>query len=103
MAYCGPRGLPLSEFLRWPAGDQDAALDWADFEARRCTACGTHPDEWAADPLAYHAHLEQCRGCKEQQRISESAEARQERGVHVRIAMGPAAACPRCQPLPDDD
>jgi tRNA(Ile)-lysidine synthase TilS/MesJ len=102
MAYCGPRGIALSDFLRWDVQDQADALDWAEFEARRCPQCGTHPDEWADDPLAYHAHLEQCPGCKERQRLTESPEAQQGRGIYVRSAVGPAAECPRCRPFDDD-
>jgi hypothetical protein len=100
MAYCGPRGLPLSQFLRWSHADQDAALDWQVYEAGRCRGCGTHPDEWAGDRYAFHAHFEQCPGCKEKQRLAEAPEAA-ERGVFPVVARGPATACPRCRP--DDD
>jgi hypothetical protein len=102
MAYCGPRGIALSQFLRWPRTDQDAALAWAAFEGRRCRTCGTHPDEWADDSAAFHAHLQQCKGCQAQQRLAETPEAKQGRGVTVVMAAGPAGACPRCRP-PDDD
>lgn len=99
MAYCGPRGIALDTFLSWPKRSQDAALEWAAFEARRCKSCGTHPDEWADDPLAFHAHLQQCKGCQEQQRVAESPEAKQGRGITATCAQGPAHACPRCKPL----
>lgn len=101
MAYCGPRGLALSDFLKWSKKDQDAALEWTSYEARRCRSCGTHPDEWAEDRFAYHAHLSQCKGCQRQQGLSEAASAIGERGVSAVMAAGPAMDCPQCKP--DDD
>ena len=101
MAYCGPKGIPLSEFLRWDQSDQDAALEWAAYEARRCGNCGTHPDEWdEGGAAAFHAHLTQCKGCQEQQRAAEAPEAAG-RGVYAVVLAGPPATCPRCQPLDD--
>lgn len=103
MSYCGPRGIELDAFLRWSPRSQAAALAWAAADARKCKRCGTDPDEWAADPLAFHAHLQQCKGCQEQQRATESPDARQGRGIAAVVVPGPAGACPRCQPLEDDD
>lgn len=100
MAYCGPRGIALSDFLRWDRKDQEAALDWAAFEARRCGQCGTHPDEWADDKLAYHAHLDECRGCRQRQRLANTDEAKRGEGRYVVMSAGPAAECQRCKPLP---
>ncbi len=40
MAYCGPRGIPLTEFLAWDETDQDAALAWQSYESRRCREDG---------------------------------------------------------------
>jgi len=102
MAYCGPRALALSDFLRWAQKDQDAALEWSAYESRRCRSCGTHPDEWADDRFAYHAHLSQCKGCQRQQGLSEASETRTERGVSAVMAPGPALECPQCQPDDDD-
>jgi hypothetical protein len=102
MAYCGPRGIELDAFLRWSEGSQRAALEWMKFEGRRCKSCGTHPDEWAEERYAYHAHLAQCKGCQHQQRLTESRDAQEAgRGVYAVMAYGPAAACPQC--MPDDD
>jgi hypothetical protein len=101
MAYCGPRGIELDTFLRWSPRSQEAALDWADYEGRRCQRCGTHPQDWAEDRYAHHAHLNQCRGCQEQQRLSESPDAKEGRGVYVVIASGPATDCPACRPSDD--
>lgn len=110
MAYCGPRRIPLSVFLgrvvrpgvdpEWLPSDQEAALSWTEFEARRCSHCGTHPDEWAEDRMAYHAHLKECQGCKQQQRRSASdEEAKRGEGRYVVMAGGPAADCPQCRPI----
>jgi hypothetical protein len=104
MAYCGPRGIALSTFLRWPRSDQDAALDWADYEAGRCRNCFTHPDEWGDNPLAFHAHPDQCKGCQARERMAQAPGVDDgQRGVTIRIAHGPAAACPRCRPDDTDD
>lgn len=102
MAYCGPRGIELDAFLRWSPASQRAALDWQAFEGRRCKNCGTHPDEWADDPFAYHAHLNQCKGCQRQQGLSEAAEVKTERGVFAVMAGGHPAHCPQCRPDDDD-
>jgi hypothetical protein len=98
MAYCGPRGIPLTEFLRWESRDQEAALAWSAFEGHRCKSCGTHPDEWAADKLAYHAHLTECRGCKQLQRLRNTKEAKEGDGRFAVMAGGGAAHCPQCMP-----
>lgn len=98
MAYCGPRGIPLSQFLQWPRADQDAALSWSAFENRRCKSCGTHPDEWDDDRLAYHAHLTECRGCKQSQRLAARDDAQRGEGRYVVMAGGSAANCQQCNP-----
>ncbi|NUR28508.1 MAG: hypothetical protein HOV83_22160 [Catenulispora sp.] len=107
MAYCGPRGIPLSVFLgravgpsdpQWLPDDRDAALGWAEFEGRRCKNCGTHPEEWADDKYAYHAHLTECIGCRQQQRRAEQDDAKEGHGRYAAMASGSAADCPRCKP-----
>ena len=110
MAYCGPRGIPLSVFLgrvvrpgvdsEWTPGDRAAALDWAAYEGQRCQGCGTHPDEWET-PASFHAHPVKCRGCQGQQRLSEALQNSQERGVFATTRPGSAMDCPVCRP--DDD
>lgn len=100
MAYCGPRGIPLGEFLRWDRSDQDAALGWQAHENRRCKHCGTHPDEWAEDDMAYHAHLTGCRGCRQLQRLSSSEKAKKAGdGSSAVMAGGSAKHCPQCKPI----
>ena len=101
MAYCAPKGIPLSRFLAWSTADQDAALAWQAHDNRRCGACGTHPDDWDEDKggtrYAYHAEAYVCRGCVESQRMQESPTVVDGgRGVHVRLAMGSHGDCPRC-------
>lgn len=65
MDYCGPRGIPHSEFLNWDIDDQAKALGWAAEEAQRCSQCGTAPWEWAEDNHAYEAETRVCLGCLE--------------------------------------
>lgn len=82
MAYCGPVGLPYSEFREWSDLDQSAALAWRLRENQRCGACGTVPSEWKlrdwnGDPiydehgnqyltreLPFHVVEESCPCCK---------------------------------------
>lgn len=99
MAYCGPRGIALSEFLRWDERDQEAALAWSGYEGRRCKSCGTHPEEWADDKLAYHAHLTECVGCRQRERLANTDEAKKGEGRYATMAGGPATECPQCKPL----
>jgi hypothetical protein len=49
--------------------------------------------------LAYHAHLTECRGCKQLQRLSNTDEAKAGDGRYAVMAAGGAAECSRCQPL----
>jgi len=109
MAYCGPRGIPHSVFLgrvvragdaEWLPSDRDDALAWQAHENGRCGNCGTHPEEWREDPLAFHAHLNECQGCKQRERLAQSEKAQKAgEGVSAVMAHGPAAECPRCKPL----
>lgn len=74
MAYCGPRGIPLSRFLSWPVEDQEAALAWQDDQSRSCSRCGTHPDEWDEKGAnAYHVGRHVCRGCMALARANDEA------------------------------
>lgn len=90
MGYCGPRGIPLSTFLSWSQDDQDAALAWQEYEARRDQNCGYHPDEGKV-----HAHIDVCPGCVERERVQKQAA--EIHGSHVRLARGALSACSRCQ------
>lgn len=99
MAYCGPRGIALDDFLRWSAHSQQAALDWAAYEGRRCKNCGIHPDD--VEEGAFHAHLEQCKGCQARQRVEETKESKEGRGVYVVARPWSAPNCPRCKPMDD--
>jgi hypothetical protein len=101
MAYCGPRGIELDTFLRWSRRSQHYALEWQAYESRRCRGCGTHPDDWAEDGTAHHAHLsDQCPGCLARHRVeahlTENGKKPMEPGRHVALPHGPAKDCPRC-------
>lgn len=96
MAYCGPRGIPLSEFLRWEPQDQDAALAWSEHDAQRCPDCGTHPDEWderrGGHRHAYVVDVKRCPGCERHELGSEHVQrlAKEgERGLHVVMRRNP--------------
>lgn len=90
MAYCGPHGIPLHAFLAWPQMSQDAALEWAAYESRRCKSCGTHPDEGPR-----HAHTDICAGCVKQETATRAA--KDESGAHVHLVPGHVASCDRCK------
>lgn len=103
MAYCGPRGLRLGEFLSWPQSDQDAALEWQSHENARDRDCGTHPEDWVGNPHAHHAHTTtQCPGCLRKHRLTEALTKGGKEplppGVHVVLSPGPAKDCPVCNP-----
>lgn len=86
MAYCGPRGLALSEFLSWSLTDQDAALAWQEREKLKCPGCGVYRDEWDADlggsgePHPYAVDFDLCRPCAAVERGRQSPEMRS--GIH---------------------
>lgn len=90
MAYCGPRAIPLTAFLAWDPSDQEAALSWQGYEARRCSGCGHHPDE-----PPRHPHVDVCPGCVVVERTRKGEDA-QVSGAHVHMAHGLMTACDRC-------
>lgn len=90
MAYCGPRGIALDDFLSWSRASQDAALGWQAHEARRCRGCGWHPDEGKA-----HAHTDVCPHCVTLSTARET-EGAQVKGAHTHLTGGSAAECERC-------
>lgn len=103
MAYCGPKGIPLSTFLTWSPEDQDAALAWQSHEGRRCGQCGTHPDDWresaGGSRHAWHAEDYKCPGCVQLEQRMETHEVKDGgRGMHVRLGSGSAVDCTRCNP-----
>lgn len=91
MAYCGPRGIPLSQFLSWSTADQDAALGWAAHEARRCSSCGRHPDDGVV-----HVHEDICPGCAALER---HRDAEHEPGARTHLQVGDVGTCTRCAQL----
>ncbi len=76
LAYCAPRGIPLSVFLGrvvypgdpvWLPDDTLAALDWQEHEATKCPGCGQPRDESMAhedDSPPYEVTLNRCQACK---------------------------------------
>lgn len=110
MAYCGPRGIPHSVFLgrvarpgidpEWLQSDRDDALAWQVHENQRCRGCGTHPEDWAEDKFAYHAHFQECVGCRQRDRLANSDDAQKKKaGWSAVLSHGPATACARCKPV----
>lgn len=99
MAYCGPRGIPLSKFLHWHQTDQDAALAWQAHESRRYPD-GTHPDDWSEERggsrRAFHAHVDVHPGAVIIEAAQSSEDFQATRGAHVHLAHGPVTECPRC-------
>lgn len=102
MAYCGPKGIPLSTFLSWLEEDQQAALAWQAHEARRCPQCGTHPEDYRNDgrgPNDVHFHGRTCQGCRDADRArSNLGDALERPGVSVVSAHGSARECRICNP-----
>ena len=88
MAYCGPRGIPLSAFLDWSPHDQAAALAWTAHEASRCPGCGTHRADWdeaqGGDRHAYAATVRECQGCVQVEMVRDTPEARR-RGARIHM------------------
>lgn len=70
MDYCGPIGLPYSQFLAWDTDDQDAAIAWRLYTLERCDRCGTFPSDWLDEhgryknPPPYEPGVEHCLGCE---------------------------------------
>jgi hypothetical protein len=75
MAYCGPRGIPLSVFESWEPLDQQMALQWQSREAEKCSGCGFHPDvvdpERGGDPDALELVSRLCPTCEHAERKRE--------------------------------
>lgn len=93
MAYCGPRGIPLSSFLSWPTDDQAAALGWLALDRTTCSGCGTADWEWEADRHAYEVQPWVCQGCMrlEQGRRDHEETAKHMPGLQMRLVRGGVA------------
>jgi hypothetical protein len=87
MAYCGPKGIPLSAFLSWADADQDAALMWHAHEGQRCPQCGTHPDDWREDRRSWVAEAHRCWGCQAVEAKHAELEKVENRGRGVRVHL----------------
>lgn len=70
MDYCGPIGLPHSQFLGWSYDDQDKAIAWSLDRKSKCGTCGTVTSEWLdeegrdREPPPYEAKTQICLGCQ---------------------------------------
>jgi hypothetical protein len=95
MAYCGPRGIPHSQFLggppRWTQQDREKALAWAELDRQTCNRCRTRDEEW--DPArgghrqAYTFEPDVCPGCEPLERaeaVLNSDEWKTQRGRRLR-------------------
>jgi hypothetical protein len=80
MAYCGPRGIPLSTFLAWSVDDQQAALVWQSEESLKCPNCGTAEWQWEQDPNFAQAEARVCMGC---QRVGTERKAYEKSAEHM--------------------
>lgn len=72
----------------WTEDDQDKAIEWTRRRARRCPGCGTMPEEWERDPVAYVAGSSRCLGCEalEQERANVPDHAK---GVRIYLTPNP--------------
>lgn len=79
MRVCKEWRIPHSQFLSWEPEDQAKALAHYVFEARRCTACGVHPEDWP-DPTVpvFEATSDVCPGCAELDRYQRYVKERTE-------------------------
>jgi hypothetical protein len=78
MAYCGPIGLPHSNFLAWDEKDRVKALSWVIYERERCARCNEHPDNWQdpetkrpLDPPPKTYDVVTCYACNEREGVLE--------------------------------
>lgn len=85
MAYCGPRGIPLSTFLNWPVDDQAAALSWQAEDSHRCPGCGTHDWQWEEDWEFAEPEAYVCRGCQRLADARKPFEKNPIPGMYVRL------------------
>jgi hypothetical protein len=89
MEYCGPRGIPHSQFLDWRDSDRSKAIWWSVRQRAACPSCGTRAEEW--DPAkggsrdAYRAELVECPGCVERERAQDAPELKRQRGLSVSL------------------
>lgn len=85
MDYCGPRGIPHTQFLTWSEDDQQKALWWMARDRQRCTGCGTHPDDWnedvGGDRFAFVAEERTCPGCRERGPAEEALAKERQQGA----------------------
>ena len=99
MAYCGPAGLPLSQFLTWSLDDQEAALGWQARERLRCPSCHVNRDVW--DPElggtrgALMAGFDVCEPCAATERAMAAPQIRDQHVHGQRVVLVPNPKRPR--------
>lgn len=101
MDYCGPRGIPHSQFLGgppvWTQDDRDKALAWAELDRQTCRGCGTRPAEWepskGGDRHAYEFLPDICPGCEQRERtevVMRGPEWADQRGKTIKVRRRPS-------------
>lgn len=87
MDYCGPAGLPHSQFLGgmplWSEHDRELALAWNLRRRATCAGCNTRRDQWDGNPQAFDADAEECPGCWVLSRARKRLKDDQHEYVHV--------------------
>lgn len=74
LAYCAPRGIPLSVFMgrvvypgdpQWEERDRWAAMEWLVEDRTRCSGCGFPRDEcMATESPEYMVEATRCKACE---------------------------------------
>ena len=90
MAYCGPKGIPLSTFLAWSEADQEMALGWQAEQDQRCKGCGTHPADWDEDQggsrHAWFPAIRDCPGCARIASVAQDETTQHKPGRHIYLS-----------------
>lgn len=89
MAYCGPRGIPHSQFLRWSDADRAAAMAWQQDQAERCPSCRVHPKDTARGQAGFHAEAVQCLTCRQLDEARAAVPSAVKQFTHVQLLPGP--------------
>lgn len=79
---CNHAGIPLSEFLTWPADDQDLALAAHEVGRDHCPGCGV-PTAAMEDPEAAEVVKRPCLHCMARAAVQDDIPADQRGHVHV--------------------
>lgn len=103
MEYCGPRGIPYTQFIGWDQIDQDAALAWLVRDRGKCDGCGTVSSDWLnafdedGEPVAnimapvFHAVDVHCAGCAARAAHEKTFVGDRPAGLHTGFVPNPDA------------